>query len=165
MTRLITESSFVAAQHVTSAKTGECCDQLREAIVQAIDWKSISETTSPALYHRMKQEMVDLRDSGLVLIRLAELKQRMEMTLRGENFELAELEAVVGLLAGPGKIQRLDFGGFILLRPGVLSRYAAAVVRKARKHPQELGCIREGELLGGDLDPLKRLQGACTAGC
>jgi hypothetical protein len=49
-------------------------------------------------------------------------------------------------------IQHLDFGGFILLRPEVLSRYAAAVVRKVRKHPQELGCIREDELLAGDLD-------------
>lgn len=100
----------------------------------------------------MKQEILSLRDSGLVLIRLAELKQRMEMTLRGENFELAELEAVISLLAGPGMIQRLDFGGFILLRPELLSRYAAAVVRKVRKHPQELGCIREDELLAGDLD-------------
>jgi hypothetical protein len=100
----------------------------------------------------MKQEILSLRDSGLVLIRLAELKQRMEITLREENFELAELEAVVGLLAGPGMIQRLDFGGFILLRPEVLSRYAAAVVRKVRKHPQELGCILEDELLAGDLD-------------
>ena len=49
-------------------------------------------------------------------------------------------------------IQRLDFGGFILLRPEVLSRYAAAVVRKVRKHPQEMGCIRKDELLAGDLD-------------
>jgi hypothetical protein len=67
---------------------------------EAIDWKSIPETTSPALYHRMKQEILSLRDSGLVLIRLAELKQRMEMTLRGENVQLTELEAVVSLLAG-----------------------------------------------------------------
>ncbi len=120
--------------------------------MQAIDWKRIPATTSPALYHRMKQEILYLRDSGLVPIRLTELKQRMEMTLRGENFELAELEAVVSLLARPGMIQRLDFGGFILLRPEVLSRYAAAVVRKVRKHPQEMGCIREDELLAGDLD-------------
>jgi hypothetical protein len=152
MTGLLKESGLVAALHVTSAKTGEGCDELREAIIQAIDWKSIPETTSPALCHRLKQEILGLRDSGLILIRLAELKQRMEMTLRGENFELAELEAVVGLLAGPGMIQRLDFGGVILLRPEVLSRYAAAVVRKVRKHPQELGCIREDELLVGDLD-------------
>jgi hypothetical protein len=40
-------------------------------------------------------------------------------------------------------IERLDCGGFILLRPEALSRYAAAVVRNVRKHPQELGCIRE----------------------
>ena len=49
-------------------------------------------------------------------------------------------------------IQRLDFGGFILLRPEVLSRYAAAVVREIRQHPQELGCIGESELLAGELD-------------
>ena len=152
MKKFMEERGFLGPLHVTSAKTGEGCDQLREAIVQAIDWQSIPETTSPALYHRLKQEILSLRDSGLVLIRLAELKQRMEMTLRGETFELAELEAVVSLLAGPGMIQRLDFGGFILLRPEVLSRYAAAVVRKVRKHPQELGCIREDELLAGDLD-------------
>ncbi|MCY2995674.1 MAG: DUF4365 domain-containing protein, partial [Planctomycetota bacterium] len=152
MEKFIQECGFRGALHVTSAKTGEGCDQLRDAIVRAIDWQSIPETTSPALYHRLKQEILSLRDSGLVLIRLAELKQRMELTLRGENFALAELEAVVGLLAGPGMIQRLDFGGFILLRPEVLSRYAAAVVRKVRKHPQELCCIREDELLAGDLD-------------
>ena len=34
----------------------------------------------------------------------------------------------------------------------MLSRYAAAVVRKVRKHPQEMGCIREDEFLAGDLD-------------
>jgi hypothetical protein len=99
----------------------------------------------------MKQEILRLRDRGIVLIRLAELKQRMEMTLTGEHFEPAELETVISLLAGPGMIQRLDFGGFVLLRPEVLSRYAA-VVRKVRKHPSELGCIREDELLAGDLD-------------
>ena len=49
-------------------------------------------------------------------------------------------------------IQRLDFGGFISLRSEVLSRYAAAVVRNVRKHPQELGCIREDELLAGELE-------------
>ena len=152
MKKFMAERGFLAPLHQTSAKTGEGCDKLREAIVKAIDWNSIPETTSPALYHRMKQEILHLRDSGLVLIRLAELKQRMEMTLRGADFKLEELEAAVSLLAGPGMIQRLDFGGFILLRPEVLSRYAAAVVRKVRKHPQEIGCIREDELLAGDLD-------------
>ncbi len=52
----------------------------------------------------MNQETLSLRDSGLFLIRLAELKQRIEMTLRGENFELTELEVVVALLAGFGVV-------------------------------------------------------------
>lgn len=146
------ERGFQPPLHLTSAKTGEGCEQLRAAIVKAINWQSLPETTSPTLYHQMKQEILRLRQNGLVLIRLAELKQRMEMTLAGENFELAQLEAVVSLMAGPGMIQRLEFGGFILLRPEVLSRYAAAVVRKVRNHPQEMGCIREDELLSGDLD-------------
>ena len=34
----------------------------------------------------------------------------------------------------------------------MLNRYAAAMVRKVRKHQKELGCIREEELLAGDLD-------------
>jgi hypothetical protein len=100
----------------------------------------------------MKQEILHLRDTGLVLIRLAELKQRIELALLGTSFELAELQTAVNLLAGPGMIQRLDFGGFILLRPEVLSRYAAALVRKVRRHPREMGCILEEDLLAGDLD-------------
>ncbi len=152
MKKFMTDRGFLQPLHLTSALTGEGCHQLRKAIVEAIDWQSIPETTSPALYHRLKQEILRLRDNGLVLLRHAELNQRMEMTLRGEEFEASELQAVVDLLSGPGMIKRLDFGGFILLRPEVLSRYAAAVVRKVRQHPQELGCIREDDLLDGNLD-------------
>ncbi|MGE0882135.1 MAG: TIR domain-containing protein [Blastocatellales bacterium] len=150
--KFITERGFLPPLHLTSAKTGEGCDELCACIISAIDWQSIPTTTSPALYRRMKQEILNLRDSGLVLIRLAELKQRMEMVLRKESFDLNQLNTVIDLLAGPGMIKRLDFGGFILLRPEVISRYAAAVVRKVRKHPQELGCIGEDDLLHGELD-------------
>ena len=47
----------------------------------------------------------------------------MHLRLSGEfkRFADEELRAVQTLLAGPGMIQRLDFGGFILLRPEVLS--------------------------------------------
>lgn len=152
LNQFMAQRGFRGPLHLTSAQTGEGCDRLSEAIVEAIDWKNIPETTSPVLYYRMKQELLSLRDSGFVLIRLAELKQRIEMALGKEDFELAQLTTVVSLLAGPGMIQQLDFGGFILLRPEVISRYAAAVVRKVRQHPQEMGCIREDELLAGDLD-------------
>ena len=54
MKKFMGERGFRGLLHETSAKTGKGGDQLREAIAQAIDWKSIPETTSPALYHRMK---------------------------------------------------------------------------------------------------------------
>jgi small GTP-binding protein len=152
MTKFMAERQFLGSLHETSAKTGHGCDELREAIVKAIDWDRIPITTSLALYHRIKEEVLRLRDSGTVLIRLSELNQRLELLLGGQRFTPAELQTALGHLAGPGMIQRLDFGGFILLRPEVLSRYAAAVVRKVRKHSQEMGCIREEELLAGDLD-------------
>jgi WD40 repeat protein len=152
MKRFMAERGFRGALYQTSAKTGVGCEKLRDAIVAAIEWNNIPETASPAFYHRMKKEILQLRDSGLVLIRLSELKQRLAMTLPANSFKLEELETVIGLLSGPGLIQRLDFGGFILLRPEVLSHYAAAVVRSVRQHPQELGCIHENLLLAADLD-------------
>ncbi len=150
--KFMKERGFAPPLHETSARTGEGCDQLREAIIAGIQWQNIPKTTSPALYHRIKQETLRLRDGGPVVIRLAELKQRMELALPGESFSLDELQTVVSLLAGPGMIQNVGFGGVILLRPEVLSRYAAALVRKVRKHPKELGCIRESDLLAGELD-------------
>jgi hypothetical protein len=117
MKKFMAERGFREPLHLTSAKTAAGCEALRDAIVEAIGWKTIPTTTSPALYHRMKQEILSLRDSGLVLIRLAELKQRIELAFGGESFEIAQLEAVLTLMSGPGMIQRLDFGGFILLRP------------------------------------------------
>jgi WD40 repeat protein len=152
MHKFMQERGFIFPLHFTSAKTGEGCIGLRDAILQAIDWEHIPKTTSPALYHNIKREIIQLRDSGMVLIRLTELKQRIDMALPGEHFDWEELLAVIRLLDGPGMIQRLDFGEFILLRPEVLSRYAAAVVRKVRKHSEELGCINEDELLNGELD-------------
>jgi hypothetical protein len=150
--RFMVERGFQGALHLTSAMSGQGCDELRAAIANAIDWDSLEVTSSPGLYRRMKEEILRLRDSGLVLLRLAELKQRMELALHNESFDLAQLETVVDLLAGPGMISRVGFGGFILLWPELLSRYAAALFRKVRSHPQELGCIAEGDLLAGRLD-------------
>ncbi|MBI2426096.1 MAG: DUF4365 domain-containing protein [Candidatus Hydrogenedentes bacterium] len=143
---------FQEPLHETSAKTGEGCGQLQDAIVAAIDWGGIPTTSTPELFRRMKMEILQLRDSGMILISIAALRQQMDMALAGQAFTLAQLENVVGLLEGPGIVQRLDFGDVILLRPEILSRYAAALVRKVRKYPGGLGCIREDALLSGALD-------------
>jgi hypothetical protein len=150
--RFMVERGFLQPLHRTSAKTGEGCEDLCKAILDAIDWDRMPVTTSLALYQRMKEEILRLRDTGMVLIRLSELSQRLEILLPDRPFTPAQLDTALKHLAGPGMIQPLEFGGFILLRPETLSRYAAALVRKVRKHPQEMGCILEEDLLAGDLD-------------
>ena len=56
------------------------------------------------------------------------------------------------LLAGPGAVWQLEFGDFVLLQPERINGYAAAVMRKVRAHPDELGSIREADVVNGDLD-------------
>ena len=77
----------------------------------------------------LKDAIVKLKDEGKVLLRIAELKQQLDMRLPEEQFSLDELRAVVGLLAGPGVVRQLDFGDFVLLQPERINAYAAAVIR------------------------------------
>ena len=87
----------------TSAKTGQCCDELREAIVKAIDWEDIPWRSSPLLFKRLKEEILNLKDAGRVLMRFNELREALQLRLSGEltRFTDDELKAVVSLLAAP----------------------------------------------------------------
>ena len=143
----------------TSAKTGQGCRDLRDAIIDFIDWESIPYTASPRIFKLLKEAIVGLRDEGVVLLRMVELKQRLEMQLPKETFTLEELRAVVGLLAGPGLVWKLEFGDFVLLQPERINSYAAAVIRSVRAHSDEIGAILEERVHKGDLDyhDMKRL--------
>jgi GTPase SAR1 family protein len=152
MEKFMNERNFLGQLHHTSARTGEGCEVLRNAIINAIDWQRIPKTTSLVLFRRLKGEILKLRDSGHVLIVGTELKQQMQARLPDERFTVQDLETVASLLSGAGIVKRLEFGDVIVLQPEILSRYAAAVVRTIRKHPHELGCILESDLLSGNLD-------------
>lgn len=143
----------------TSAYTGRGCSQLREAIIRNIAWSDIPWTSSPRIFKLLKEEIVKLKDEGKVLLRMGELKQQLDLRLPDEIFTLEQLRAVVGLLAGPGVVWQLEFGGFILLQPGRINAYAAAVIRKVRAHTEEIGVIGEEDVLAGRLDyqGMKRL--------
>jgi small GTP-binding protein len=136
----------------TSAMTGEGCLELYSAIVANIPWNDIPWTASPRIFKVLKEEIIKLRDQGRTLLRMSELKQQLEMRLPGERFEAEELRAVVGLLAGSGIVWQLEFGDFVLLQPERINAYAAAVIRKVRRHTQEIGVILEEDVLGGKLD-------------
>jgi WD40 repeat protein/GTPase SAR1 family protein/DNA-directed RNA polymerase subunit RPC12/RpoP len=143
----------------TSALTGSGCQELREAIIKNIDWDNIPYTSSPEIFKLLKEQIINLKDEGKVLLRLSELKQQLEMVLPKNSFTFDELNAVIGLLAGPGIIKKLEFGDFVLLQPEIINSYAGAVVRSVRAHIDEIGCIDEDAVLNGNLDyqDLKRL--------
>jgi small GTP-binding protein len=143
----------------TSAKLGTGCDKLRKAIARQIDWKEIPWESSPTIFKRLKDEIIRLRDDDRIFLRMAELKQQLELRLPGDQFTPEELRAVVGLLAGPGNVWKLEFGDFVLLQPERINVYAAAVIRTVRAHTEEIGCIVEKDVLAGRLDyqDMKRL--------
>jgi hypothetical protein len=104
------------------------------------------------VFRLLKDAIIDIKDGGTVLLRTAELKQRLEMVLPGEPFTADELRSVVGLLTGPGVVWNLEFGDFVLLQPERINAYAAAVVRTVRAHSDEIGAIPESRVLAGGLD-------------
>lgn len=136
----------------TSAQTGDGCEQLRQAILQNIDWNSIPWTATLQIFKTLKEEIIKMRDEGVVLLRMVELKQQLTLRLPHDPFTMDELRAVVGLLSGPGLAWKLEFGDFVLLQPERINAYAAAVVRKVRQHPDEIGCILEQDILNANID-------------
>lgn len=136
----------------TGAKTGEGCQELKEAIAENIPWKSLPWTSTTRLFKTLKDAILELTDEKGPLVRLPELHQRLQLMLPKEAISEADLRAVVGLMQGQGVVQALAFGDFLLLSPAWMNRYASVVVRMAREHSDEMGVVLEQQVLVGNLD-------------
>jgi len=131
----------------TSAKTGAGLAELKAAIAKHIPWERLPWTATSRLFKTLKDAILRIKQEGIVLIRISELRQRLQFELRDEAIEEKALRAVVGLLAGQGLIRMLDFGDFVLLQPEQINNYASAVVRCARDNAEDIGCVSEREVL------------------
>jgi GTPase SAR1 family protein len=136
----------------TGAKTGDGCQELKAAIAQHIPWQRLPWTATSQLFKTLKDAVLKLTEEDAPLVRLPELRQRLQLTLPEETISEADLRAVVGLMQGQGVVQRLDFGDFVLLQPEHINRYASVVVRMAREHADEMGVVPEQQVLDGRLD-------------
>jgi small GTP-binding protein len=148
----------------TSAKVGNDCEELKQAILAGIDWEVIPWRSSPAIFKRLKEEIIRLKDEGRVLMRFNELRDALRLRLAGEDavFKDEELKAVVGLLAGPGVVWELKFGSWVLLQPERINAYAQAVIQTLREDEFERGCLQDERVLEGKLtyhSSLERLPG------
>ena len=135
----------------TSAKLNEGCEELKEAILQAIDWNTIACRTTKRIFKLLKDEIVRLKDSGRVLMRFNELRDALCLRMQGQRFTDEELRTVLTLLTGPGVVWELDFGSWVLIQPERINAYAQAVIQTLRDDPHERGCISEQRVLEGNL--------------
>lgn len=146
----------------TSAKTGKNCSDeenggqpsnLKQLIAESIPWDKLPWTSTPRLLSQLKDAMMAMRDeTDIRLVRFAELAQRMEQALPSEKFGESEVRTAVTLLANNGLLRPLKFGDLVLLRPHLFSGYAAAIVRAARAHTDEIGCVPEATIYEPDFD-------------
>jgi GTPase SAR1 family protein len=146
----------------TSAKTGEnCSDQensgqpskLKQLIAESIPWEKLPWTSTPRLLAELKNAVVAMRDeSDIRLLRFAELAQRLEQALPGERFVESDVRTAVKLLANHGLARPLEFGDLVLLRPDLLNGYAGAIIRAARAHTDEIGCVLETQIYKPSFD-------------
>jgi Fe2+ transport system protein B len=100
------DHGFALPVFETSARTGQGCEELKQAIISAIDWENIGWRTSPRLFKRLKEEIVRLKDNGRVLMRVNELRQVLLLRLAGDGMEFTQeqFEAALGLLASSGVV-------------------------------------------------------------
>lgn len=146
----------------TSAKTGENCSdtendgqpsKLKQLIAESIPWDKLPWTRTPRLLAELKDAMMAMRDkTDIRLVRFAELSQRMEHALPGEKFGEAEVRTAVTLLANNGLARPLKFGDLVLLQPELLNGYSGAIIRAARAHTDEIGCVLESDIYGTGFD-------------
>jgi DNA-directed RNA polymerase subunit RPC12/RpoP len=146
----------------TSAKTGENCSDsenggqpsaLKQLIAESIPWDKLPWTSTPRLLDELKRAVVVMRDErDIRLLRFAELTQRLEQALPDEKFGESDVRTAVTLLANHGLAQQLKFGDLVLLQPELLNGYGAAIIRAARAHTDEIGCVLEVDVYGKDFD-------------
>jgi WD40 repeat protein/DNA-directed RNA polymerase subunit RPC12/RpoP len=146
----------------TSAKTGESCSdganggqpsKMKQLIADRIPWDKLPWTATPRLLAELKSTLLKMRATADIrLLRFAELAQRLEQALPGERFGESDVRTAVTLLANHGLALPLKFGDLVLLQPELLNGYAGAIIRAARAHKDEIGCVLEADIYKPDFD-------------
>lgn len=109
----------------------------------------------------IKKAVVAIRDEADIrLLRFAELSQRLQQALPKEKIGEQDVRTAITLLANHGLVRPLKFGDLVLLRPELLNGYAGAIIRAARAHKDEIGCVPEESIYRKDFDftGVERLQ-------
>jgi GTPase SAR1 family protein/DNA-binding beta-propeller fold protein YncE/DNA-directed RNA polymerase subunit RPC12/RpoP len=153
--RFVAEHRF-ADWVATSSKTGENCSdetsngkpsKLKQIIADRIPWERLPWTATPTILAELKSAIITMRSTADIrLLRFGELQQRL-----GQQSE-ADVRTAVTLLANHGLARPLKFGDLVLLQPELLNGYAGAIIRSARAHRDEIGCVFEADIYNPSFD-------------
>jgi small GTP-binding protein len=133
----------------TSAKTGQGLEELKNTLVQAIDWNGIEKVSRPELFQRLRQHLQRMRESKRVVLTFTELEGELRHELGGE-FDPEALRTVVVQLARQGLVAdtRLADGTRVLiLAVEQVERYAGSLILAARDNPHGVPAIDVAKVL------------------
>lgn len=88
-----------AAYLETSAKTRAGCAELKQAIIDGIQWENIPWRSSPVLFKRLKDEIIRLKDEGRVLMRFNELREVLALRMSGAGESMGTRSVSEGSVA------------------------------------------------------------------
>lgn len=145
------QTSAFTGQHCSDS-TADGASKLKQLISQVIPWSHLPWIRTDRLLRGVKNKVIDIASRGTALIRVSELCQHVETEFPRERVEAVDVEKAVQLLATQGMILPLKFGQLILLRPTLMNQYSSAVIRAARNHRDQIGCVREQAVIDGDID-------------
>lgn len=163
----------------TSGLLGTGVDELRAFILQVIDWESMPRITSPEVFHRLKQYLVEqvqaaepthlgggdagakspasARPSGALIRPRHELLD--EFRRWSGQIDVGEdvFDTCLRGLESAGLVMRLDFRDMVILRPEMLDSYCAWMANASRQQPDGLGWIRQDDATAGIFLPAGHL--------
>ena len=157
--RFLEEHGFAAYLETSAMRGDACSDQteggepsaLKRLIAEHLPWDDLPWTSTPRLLAELKTAVLEMTEA-VPLLRFPELVQRLRQNLPDETFGESDARTAVTLLANHGLVKPFDFGDLVLLKPHLLNGYAAAMIRAARAHTDEIGCVAEKDVFGRTID-------------
>jgi class 3 adenylate cyclase len=133
----------------TSARTGLGVANLRDAILNSIEWDDLPSVSSTALFQEVQQLILNLQTERVHVLLTQEAYERLLRLVPAHRPTIGEFRTCAALLESRGLVRRLSFNDSMLFSPEYLDAYASAIVNQARVDPNGLGSVKEDKILKG----------------
>lgn len=136
----------------TSAQTGDGILELREEIFRSINWKFLPKTSTPKLFHIIRELFLKEKEIGSKLVPYSSIQAEVKRKYGQKQIQGEEIETVVGLLQARGLVYKLNPAPnveLVLLRPELVNQYASSIIHAARNSLGSIGAINERDVVIG----------------